>query len=273
MPRSHLLVMQIPSDDIQLYYEKVGEGFPVALLHPFPVHRDFWTPNAAKFGTRYHLNLTDLRGHGRSEVGNGTATMVKHSEDLARLLDVEQVLKAVFVGVSIGGYILFEFWRRHRERVQALVLSNTRAEPDTEQGRANRMKSIEDARLRGTAPFLDAQTQILIGETTRRNRPDVAARARSMMEKLTVNGLVALQQGMAERPDSVPTLRDIDVATLVIAGEEDTVTPLANAKVMQCYIRGAKLSVIPKVGHYAGFENPDEFARVLRQFLDEQRLG
>ena len=261
------------SGDAEISYQVTGDGPPLILLHPFPAHHGIWLPVAEQLSSRHRCVLPDLRGHGASEVGEGPATMQKLAEDLDRLCRECDVERAVFAGSSIGGYILFEFWRRHRERVQALVLSNTRAEPDTEQGRANRMRSIEDAHLRGTAPFLDAQTQILIGETTRRNRPDVATRARSMMEKLTVNGLVALQQGMAERLDSVPTLRDVNVPTLVIAGEEDTLTPLANAQVMQCCIRGAKLSVIPKVGHYAGFENPDEFARVLRQFLDDQRLS
>src|SRR5690349_8443947 len=107
--------MKIRSDDIQLNYETVGSGFPVVLIHPFPVHHEFWAPLAEKLSTRYRLILPDLRAHGRSEVGKGTATMAKHGEDMLRLLEAEQVSKAVFVGVSIGGYILFEFWRRHRE--------------------------------------------------------------------------------------------------------------------------------------------------------------
>jgi 3-oxoadipate enol-lactonase len=179
-----------------------------------------------------------------------------------------KIPKAVFVGVSIGGYVLFEFWRRHRERVAGLVLSNTRAEPDTEQGRANRLKSLEDARVRGTAPFLDAQIEKLIGESTRRNRPDIVAKARAMMQMMTVAGFVAVQQGMAERPDSVPVLRGIRVPTLVIAGEEDTLTPLPNAQFMQQHIPGAKLALIMRAGHYAAMENPEEFARALMQFLE-----
>ena len=265
--------MHIPSDDIQLYYETVGSGFPVVLLHPFPVHHEFWAAAATKLSTRYQLILPDLRAHGRSEVGNGAATMAKHAEDMLRLLEAEKVLQAVWVGVSIGGYILFEFWRRHRQRVRALVLSNTRAEPDTEQGRSNRMKSIEDARLRGTAGFLDGQIPHLMGETTRRNRPNIVTRARKMMDMLTVEGLVALQRGLADRPGSVPTLSEINVETLVIAGEEDTLTPLLNAQMMQQHIRGAELSVIPKAGHYAALENPDEFGLVLRRFLDRLQLS
>jgi pimeloyl-ACP methyl ester carboxylesterase len=260
--------MQIRSDDIQLFYEIRGSGFPVVLLHPFPVHHKFWSPVAEKLGTRYQLLLPDLRAHGRSEIGRGTASMGKHADDLFRLLEAQQVARAAFVGVSIGGYILFEFWRRYRERVAALVFSNTRAEPDSEQGRTNRLKSIEDSRQRGTAPFLDVQIQNLIGDSTRRNRPDLVAQARAMMNTLTADGLAAIQRGMAERPDSVPTLPSINVPTMVIAGGEDTLTPVESGQLMQARIRGVKLTVIPDVGHYAALENPQEYSRVVFQFLE-----
>ena len=261
--------MQFTNDDAQLFYRTNGAGFPVVLLHPFPVHHEFWNAIAGKLATRYQVILPDMRAHGRSEVGTGAATMAKHAADLMRLLETLKVPKAVFVGVSIGGYVLFEFWRQHRERVAAFVLSNTRAEPDTEQGRTNRLKSIADSRLHGAAPFFDAQVQNLIGETTRRSRPDLVASARAMMQMMSVDGLAAIQRGMAERPDSVPTLRTIDVPTLVVAGEEDTLTPISNAQVMQKNIPGSRLEVIPRAGHYAPLEQSDEFDRILRQFLDQ----
>lgn len=264
--------MQVCSGDIQLHYDTAGEGFPIVLLHPFPVHHGFWTPVIAPLATRYRLLLPDLRAHGHSEVGLGTATMAKHADDLLRLLKEEKIAHAMFVGVSLGGYVLFEFWCRYRERVAALVLSNTRAEPDTEQGKTNRLKSIEDSRQRGPGQFFDAQTQNLIGETTRRNRPELVVQARAMMQMMTVNGLAAVQHGMAQRLDSVPILSGINVPTLVIAGEEDVLTPLAHAQVMQQHIPGAKLKVISQVGHYAAMENPEEYARVLRQFLDGLQL-
>jgi pimeloyl-ACP methyl ester carboxylesterase len=198
--------------------------------------------------------------------------MAKHAADLLRLIDAERVHRAVFVGVSIGGYILFEFWRRSRERVTALVLSNTRAEPDTEQGKAKRMKSIEDARHHGTAPFIESQLPNLIGATTYRNRPDLVAKARGMMQSLSVDGLAALQQGMAARPDSVATLQTIDVPTLILAGDEDTLIPVSDAHLMHGRIRNARLAVIPRAGHYSALENSEPFGRALRQFLDGLHL-
>jgi pimeloyl-ACP methyl ester carboxylesterase len=265
--------VQIQSDDIELHYEVTGEGFPIVLLHPFPVHHGFWSPVTRQLAERYRVITPDLRAHGLSGVGKGAAaTMARHAADLLRLIDAEQVHHAVYVGLSIGGYILFEFWRKSRDRVSALVFADTRAEADTDQGRAKRLKSIEDSRSAGTAPFIEAQLENLIGASTRRNRPDLVAKARAMMQGLTPDRLAALQEGMANRPDSVPTLQTINVPTLVIAGDEDTLTPLSDAQLMQSKIRNARLTVIPRVGHYSALENPEEFGRLLRQFLDGLQL-
>ena len=260
--------MQVSSDDIQLYYEVRGSGFPVVLLHPFTVNHEFWNPVRDRLATKYRVLMPDLRGHGRSGAGHGTATMAKHAEDLRRLIDAEEIKTAIFAGVSIGGYILFEFWRQHRQRVAALVLSNTKAEADTEIAKANRQKSIQNARQHGTSPFLEEQITNYLGATTRRNHLDIVQDVRRMMQTLTVDGLVAVQQGMIERIDSMSTLPRMDVKTLVISGDEDTLTPLQNAQVMQQRIPGASLAMIPRAGHYAARENPEEYSRVLRQFLD-----
>lgn len=198
--------------------------------------------------------------------------MAKHATDMRRLLDAERIERAAFVCVSLGGYIFFELWRRAQQRIAAVVLANTRAEPDTSEGRGDRLKSAADVLQRGTKPFLDVQLLHLIGETARRNRPDLVANARGMMQTMTPDGLAALQLGMAERLDSVPILANIDIPTLIVAGEEDTLTPLPHAQVMQQGIRNAQLAVIPKAGHYAAFEQPNEFSHFLRKFLDGLRL-
>ncbi|HKC70437.1 MAG TPA: alpha/beta fold hydrolase, partial [Terriglobales bacterium] len=117
---------RIKSGDAEIAYQVLGKGAPVVLLHPFPANHEFWKPAAERLATRYRVLLPDLRGHGDSEVGEGPATMEKHAADLARVCDETGIGRAVFVGVSIGGYILFEFWRRYRQRVRALVLSDTR---------------------------------------------------------------------------------------------------------------------------------------------------
>ena len=110
---------KIKSGDAEIVYGVLGEGPPVILLHPFPVNHEFWLPVANALATRYRLILPDLRGHGDSEVGDGPATMVKHAADIFRVMDDAEVGRAPLIGVSIGGYALFEFWRKHRGRVRS----------------------------------------------------------------------------------------------------------------------------------------------------------
>lgn len=259
--------MRVRSSDIDISYEVIGKGPDLVLLHPFPAHHGVWMPVAEQLASRYRIILPDLRGHGSSGVGEGAATMQKHCDDLLRVLSDAGVERAIFGGESIGGYILFELWRRHRERVRALALCNTKATADSDEARRTRLKSAEDVIKTGSETFIDSMLPKLLGETTRTNRPDLVAAAKEMMMKATPAGIAAVQRGMAERPDSVPTLRTVDVPTLILTGNEDVI-PLSEAELMKAHIPRATLTVMRKAGHYAVFEQPQEALRILRQFLD-----
>lgn len=259
---------RIRSGDAEIAYEIAGKGAPVVLLHPFPANHEFWKPITDHMMMRYRVLLPDLRGHGESEVGEGAATMEKHAADLKRLCDEAGIARAIFAGVSIGGYILFEFWRRHRERVRALVLSDTRPQGDNEEGRANRLKSAEDVLQRGSEPFIDGMIPKLLGESTRQRRPDLTQTAKRMMMKMSAQSIAQVQRGMAARPDSVETLKTINVPTLLLVGSEDTLTPIADAELMRQHIAGSQLRVISGGGHYAPFEQSEATLSLLRQFLD-----
>lgn len=261
--------MRFTSQDAEIHYEMLGEGPDLVLLHPFPTNHRFWLGVADQLASRYRLIAYDLRGHGDSTPGSGPATMEKHAADLARLCEVNKITKAVFAGVSVGGYVLFEFWRRHRERVAALVLSDTRATADTPEGRAARLKSAEDVQQNGTAAFLEGMVTKLLGQHTRDNRPDVVEGTRKMMARMTAAGIVAIQQGMAARPDSAGTLATVDVPTLVLVGAEDTLTPPADAEFMHQHIPGSRLEVIPHAGHFAIYEQRNAAGKVMREFLDD----
>ena len=259
---------RIFSTDTELAYEVIGKGPNVVLLHPFPAHHEFWLPAAQALSSRYRLILPDLRGHGDSGVGEGPATMDKHAADILRILQREDVRSAAFAVVSIGGYAIFEFWRRHRERVAALALCNTRPQAETSESRAARLKSAADVLERGTEPFIESMIPKLFGKTTISNRPDLVEAASGMMRKMSPQAVNLVQKGMADRPDSVATLKTITVPTLIIGGDEDVATPVAEAELMRQNIPGAQLKVIPKAGHYAVFEQSETVGRLLRQFLD-----
>src|SRR6201987_5966079 len=169
---------RIRSGDAEIAYEVLGNGPPLVLLHPFPAHHGLWLPAAQSLISRYRVVLPDLRGHGDSAIGDGPATMEKHASDLARVLDDAGVGRAIFCGVSIGGYILFEFWRRYRGRVAALVLSCTRAQADTGEARNTRLKNADLVLERGIEWFLGLMAPKHRGQSTQEARPALAGDAR-----------------------------------------------------------------------------------------------
>src|SRR2546426_5639314 len=132
-------MIQITSGDAEIAYEILGNGPPVVLLHPFPAHHELWLPGAQTLVSRCRVILPDLRGHGDSDIGEGPATMEKHASDIARVMDDAGAGRAPLIGVSIGGYSLFEFWRKCRGRVAALGLCNTKAPADGNEARAARL--------------------------------------------------------------------------------------------------------------------------------------
>jgi pimeloyl-ACP methyl ester carboxylesterase len=259
---------RIKSDDAEIFYEVLGDGPSVVLLHPFPVHHEFWLPAAQSLVTRYRLILPDLRGHGESSLGEGPATMAKLAADIARVMDDAGIGRAAFVGVSIGGYALFEFWRRFRDRVSALVLSNTKAQADSVEARNARLKSATEVMERGTEPFFESMVPKLLGDTTRITRPDLVDGALRMMRKMSAEDVAMVQRGMDERPDSVATLKTITVPTLIATGEEDVLSGAAEAELIRQNIAGSQVKIIPKAGHYAAWERPKEVGEILRIFLD-----
>ncbi len=260
---------RVRSEDAEIVYEVKGSGPAVVLLHPFPSDHEFWYPVAGAWESRYTLILPDLRGHGDSEAGDGPALMEKHARDVEKVMDAAGVGKALFVGCSIGGYILFEGWRRFRERMTALVLCDTRPQPDTAEARANRLKSAATVLEQGTEAFLEGMIPKLMGATTVRTRPDLVEGALSMMRKMSAEDINQVLRGMAERPDSVGDLKTITVPTLIVIGEEDGLSTPADGEFMRQKIAGSRLMVIPKAGHYAPWEQAEAVGGIFRQFVDE----
>lgn len=263
-----LTVSKVKSGDAEIAYWVLGEGAPVVLLHPFPVNHEFWLPVAGALAARFRIILPDLRGHGDSGVGEGPAAMAKHATDIARVMDDADVGRAALIGVSIGGYALFEFWRRFRGRVAALGLCNTKAPADSAEGRAGRLQAANDVLERGTEPFFQSMIPRLLSNSTRETRPDLMAGALSMMRKMSPEDVAQEQRGMAERPDSVDTLKAINVPALLITGEEDILTGVNEAELMRQHIAGSQMRVVPKAGHYSAWERPEDVMGLLSSFLE-----
>ena len=259
---------QVRSGDAEIAYEILGSGPPVILLHPFPTNHVLWLSAVQSLTSSYQLILPDLRGHGDSEIGEGPALMEKHAADIARVLDDARIRRATLVGNSIGGYAIFECWRRWKERITGIILCNTKAQADTPDARATRLQSAKDILERGTEPFFASQATRLMGKTTQALRPDLVDGALRMMRKMSAEDVAMVQRGMAERPDSMPILKTMHVPTLVITGAEDELTGLPEAEALHKNIPRSELKIVAKAGHYSPWEQPEEIGRLLRQFLD-----
>jgi 3-oxoadipate enol-lactonase len=263
-----MALSQIKSNDTEIVYHVLGDGPPLILLHPFPVNHEFWLPVAEALSTRYRIILPDLRGHGDSGIGEGPATMEKHAADLARVMDAAEVGRAPLVGVSIGGYALFEFWRKHRGRVTAMGLCNTKATADSVEARNGRLQAANEVLERGTEPFFERMVPRVFARTTREMRPDLVEGGLRMMRKMSPEDVAQVQRGMAVRADSVEILKTINVPTLLVTGDEDVSTGVNDAELMRQHIAGSELRVVAKAGHYAPWEQPGEVGQLLRRFLE-----
>src|SRR5690606_17921129 len=160
----------------------------------------------------------------------------------------------------LGGYIALAFWRRHRERVRALVLADTRATADDDKGRQKRRDTIAAAREKGAREVAVGSMEGLLGRTTRESGGEPVALARSIPEEATLEGVAGASEAMMNRPDSSPDLPGIDVPTLVVVGEEDALTPVKDSRAMAAAIPGARLEVIPGAGHLSNLERPEAFS-------------
>lgn len=159
-------------------------------------------------------------------------------------------------GLSMGGYIAFAFWRRHAARVRALMLMDTKASADTDTAKEKRRELIATVQRDGVGAVVPGMIPSQLGETTRRDDPALVERVEVMLRRAPASGVVAAAQALMDRTDSTPTLATITVPTLVLVGDEDTVTPIGDALDMAAAIRGSRLVTVPGAGHLAPLEQP-----------------
>lgn len=254
-------------DDIQLAYTAVGDGPAVVLIHGYPFNRSLWTELAESLLDRYRVVIPDLRGFGETESSESPATMNRMAEDIAKLMDHLEIDQAVIGGLSMGGYVALAFCKQYPARVRALVLADTRAQADTEEGKQTRALQAEKALAEGMAGIADAMLPKLLTPDTVSKHPEVVKRIRDMMLKTKPEGAAAALLGMAQRDDQTEFISSIDVPTLIVAGREDAITPLADSEAMHAKITGSRLVVIENAGHVSNLEQTEQFNNAVRGFL------
>ncbi len=264
--------MRADVNGITLAYEERGIGSPLLLIHGFPHSRALWRPQLDALASDHRCIAPDLRGFGESGVAP-PYTMDRYADDLAALLDVLDVERCAVAGLSMGGYVAFALWRRHRARISALILADTRAESDDAAGREKRVGMIEMARTKGMDAVAEAMITAMVGKTTRESNPALLQEVRAMLSSAPTEGAIGALEAMMNRPDSTSLLAGIDVPTLLIVGGEDTLTPPEFAQTMHDAIPGSTLAEIPRAGHVSNLEQPMMFNTVVRDLLQSLQPG
>jgi 3-oxoadipate enol-lactonase len=258
-------------DGLEVGYDDGGSGMPCLFVHGFPHNRSLWTPQLQGLTVNARCVAPDLRGFGETTVAP-PFSMDRYADDLAALLDVLHVDKAVVAGLSMGGYVAFAFWRRHPHRVRALALCNTKAGADSDEAREKRRGLMAIARERGSSAVADSMMTGMLGRTTREKRPEITNAVHRMISSAPVEGVVGALQAMMERPDSAPTMATINVPTLVVTGDEDTIIPIEESRAMHAAIKGSTLEIISGAGHLSNLERPAAFNHVFSEFLAQITL-
>jgi pimeloyl-ACP methyl ester carboxylesterase len=248
-------------------YDDVGSGRPLVLLHAFPLSRAMWRPQVEGLHDVGRQIVPDLRGFGGTAAGEGNSVELM-ADDLAALLDALRVAQPVVLGgLSMGGYVALAFARRHPARLRGLILADTRAEPDTAEGRTNRDKMIAFARQHSALDVVNAILPKMVSAETQQQRPEVVAEVRRIASAQSTAGIIAALAALRDRSDATPALGSIRVPTLVMVGSEDEITPPAAAQTLVDGIPGAKLATVPGAGHLSNLERPDAFNEAVRPFL------
>jgi len=194
--------------------------------------------------------------------------MERIADDAAALMDHLGLSQATIAGCSMGGYAALAFARRHPERLSRLVLEDTRAGADSPEAKKTRSTLAEKVRQQGAEAAADAFLPKLLGETTKREKPDLVERIRQAILATPPQGIVDALAGLGARADSFPFLKDIRVPTLVVCGEEDTITPVSDSEAMHEAIAGSRLVVVRRAGHLSNLEDPVAFNDAIRSFLE-----
>ena len=250
-----------------------GTGRPkgtLLLIHAFPLNARMWEPQLTLAADGWRVIAPQLRGMDGGSVDHPATSMDDHAADIIDLLDALHVEDAVVGGLSMGGYVAFAIQRHAPRYIRALVLADTRPQADTPEGVEARRKMLALVRDKGPSAVADEMIPKLLGEHTRRTQPAVAEQVRNLILSSSAEAIANAITALMTRPDSSPLLASIHVPTLIVVGEQDTITPPALSEQMHKAISGSEYIAVPDAGHLANLEQPEAFNSALAHFLEHR---
>jgi 3-oxoadipate enol-lactonase len=248
----------------------ISTAQPVVFIHGFPFTHKMWMfpggQTEALSGTN-RLVAYDVRGHGESEIGQGIFTVEFFVDDLIAMMDHLKIRQAIVVGLSMGGYIALRALERHPNRIKAIVLCDTKAEPDSNEAKVKRSAHIKMIRTDGTRVFAEEFMKHVVAPESFETKPEAVRSLQSMIERMAPIALCGTLVALAARTDTSPVLKSIQSPVLILHGEKDALISPAEAKAMKEKIPNAELQMISKAGHMSNIENPEEFNTHLVDFI------
>lgn len=261
--------MHIEANGVTLAYSQAGNGRPLLLVHGYPLSREIFEAQVAGLAGPARVITVDLRGHGDSQAVPGPYSVDLLADDLNALLDALGVNQPVVLGgLSMGGYVVFAFYRKYAHRVAGLILTATRAGADSPEGKAGRDQAIATAQETGVAAIAAAMLPKMLAPATYQQRPELVRQVERILGRTSLDGVLGDLAALRDRPDSTPTLARIDRPTLILPGADDQIIPLSEAEGMRAGIRDAQMIVIPQAGHLTSLENPTAFNQAVSAFLE-----
>ena len=236
-------------------------------LHAFPLGADMWRPQLEAAPDGWRMIAPDLAGFGASADHAGRPSIDDFAHDLDDFAHHLRLRHFVLGGLSMGGYAVFAYLRLNPSRVKGIVLADTKSGADTPQAREGRQKMLDLVASKGVAAVADEMLPKLLGATTQRTNAGLTAQVRAMIEANGAEGVARSIQRLRDRPDSTPLLPRLAIPALVIVGEEDGITPVADARAMASALPESTLAVLPRAGHLANLEAPEAFAAGLLPWL------
>lgn len=256
------------ADESWVEYDKHGHGRTLVFLHAFPLSKEMWRAQIDDLGREWRVIALNARGVGETSPFDSAPSIEQSAHDLAELLEEMRIAEPISLcGLSMGGYAALAFARLYPQRLDALILCDTKATADNEEARAKRDETIAFCETHSAQEIIERQLPALLGTTTRATRMNVVAKVQEIARVLDPQSLAHWTLAMRDRPDSSPLLAKIAVPTLVLCGDEDALSPPEEMKAMAAQIPNSTFHVIHQAGHLSNLEHPTEFNKVLKTFL------
>ena len=268
-----IVLFQIPFRAWQLWRIRRGqpEVQPLLLVHGFPLDQTMWRAQVSELSKSCRVLAPDLRGFGQSSPIAGddaVVTMAQFADDLAALLSALQVKEPVtFCGLSMGGYIAWQFAARHADKLGRLILCDTKAAADTKEGAEGRHKLAAKVLAEGSQAAADAMLPKLFSKRSLESKAPCVEETQQVILRTKPQTIAAALRGMAAREDFTSRLGGISARTLVLCGAEDVITPPSEMRTVAAAIPGAEYAEIPAAGHMTPLEDPQGVTQAIRKFL------